>query len=61
MRVYADEIPQPKPGQVLTHVVTLKSGDTAWMPGTTKHVFHGPVQVEYKIYPDGGVDAKRLN
>lgn len=61
MTVTADMIPQPKRKCIVTHVVTIKPGKTAWMPGTTKHVFHGPGKIEYKIYPDGGIDAKRLS
>jgi hypothetical protein len=38
--------------------VTLVRGDTAWMPGTTKHLFHGPVTVRYMVHVDGGVDAQ---
>ena len=40
--------------------VTLKAGDTAWNPASTKHVIHGPARVRYTIHPDGGVDATIL-
>jgi hypothetical protein len=37
--------------------LSLYEGDTAWHPGSTKRVIHGPAEIEYLQAPDGGVDV----
>lgn len=37
--------------------VTLKRGDTAWHPASTKKVLAGVGSVSYRVHPDGAVDA----
>lgn len=34
-------------------VLELQERDTAYHPGSTKHVLHGPLKVTYWIYPTG--------
>lgn len=36
-------------------VVEVKPGETAYAPGTTKHLIHGPAFVQYDIHPTGWV------
>lgn len=38
-------------GQSRKATVELKEGETAYHPGTTKHLFRGPVVIEYFIHP----------
>jgi len=59
MHVESSQIPSPKPGQTIEHRVKLAKGDTAWMPGTTKNVWHGPACLLYLVHPDGGVDCRK--
>lgn len=54
------DLPNPETGKVVRHVVTLEKGDTAWMPGTTKHVIKGPKKVIYKIFSFDRVDYEVL-
>lgn len=44
-------------GPMQTARVDLGPHDTAWNPGSTKHVVCGPGQLIYHRYPDGGIDA----
>ena len=41
--------------------VLLHAGDTAWDPGSTKRVIHGPGAFRYRRAPDGGVDVYRVD
>jgi hypothetical protein len=34
-------------------IVVLEKGDTAWNPGSTKHVIYGPCTVTYERHPSG--------
>lgn len=52
------DLPNPKHGEVVRHTVTLEKGDTAWMPGTTKHVYKGPKKLTYLIYSFDRVDVE---
>jgi hypothetical protein len=38
-----------------TVTVTLRDGDTAEAPGTTKRVLQGPATITYRVYRDGGM------
>lgn len=33
--------------------VEVPEGETAWNPGSTKHVIHGPVKLRYEFWPEG--------
>lgn len=41
-------------------VVDVASGETAYLPGTTKRGIPGPVRLEYTIHPSG-ITVKRLS
>lgn len=41
-------------------VVELAAGETAYMPGTTKHLIQGPALVQYDIHASG-ILAKHLD
>lgn len=45
-------------GQVYPHEARIVKGETAWMPGTTKHVWRGPKVIRYEVYPDGGCNSQ---
>lgn len=51
-------VPPPVKGKTIKRTRTLKKGEKAWMPGTTKHVWYGPGTVTYTVHPDGGVDSE---
>lgn len=33
--------------------VEVKEGETAWHPGSTKHVIYGPAKIRYELYREG--------
>lgn len=41
-------------------VIEIREGETAYMPGTTKHAIHGPTRVQYDIHASG-ILAKHLD